>query len=142
MCVLLKTFLRRPEVKYAIVTGPIEAGATIVSDDGRFCAIANTKRRRRKSRRTRFPETTDITSASTVLSIVRNHARASLLTMIGSSPTIPGAVRAGFERESNRARLRFRPCCSFLTPALCCLLQTCLDQSAAYITHSSCANRK
>jgi len=40
--VLLKILSRRPEVKRAIVTEPIEP-ATMASDDGRFRAIANTE---------------------------------------------------------------------------------------------------
>lgn len=73
------------------------------SDDSRFCTIANTRRK------TRFPATTDITCK--LYAFYRLESRScSLLTMIGSNPTISDSfVRI---RNGNQiARLKFGPCC-------------------------------
>lgn len=57
----LKSFQDDRKLNATIVTEPIES-ATMVSDDGLFRAIANT-------RGTRFPEATDITCKHHTLSI-------------------------------------------------------------------------
>lgn len=77
------------------------------SNDSRFRAIANTRRR------TRFPVTTDITCKLCAFYRLESRSR-NLLTMIGSNPTISDS----FVRDSNGnqiARLKFGPRCSFLT---------------------------
>lgn len=70
--------------------GPIEPW--ILLDDGRFRAMANTKG-------TRFPEATDITCKLRAFYRLESRSH-NLLTMIGSSPTIPGQfvrIRAGIK---------------------------------------------